>query len=138
MNLGQKGKDLSGPVSISDSKNKVSYPSFTLRDDVAKDFLASYDCKIGDELTATIKLKVSGLRQDQFGSSVEFEALDLDNITKKGKKVEGKDAAADDESKTPAPANTVDEDAEEKILGYKRPAKNPVKETPDTSAESMY
>jgi len=86
-------------------KKHTSYPSFNLSDEVAQKFSEEYDCEVGDELTATVKLRVSGIRKDEYGHSLTFDVVSLDNVQEQG------DAEKSDEP-----------DEEEKTLGYKRPA----------------
>lgn len=132
-----------------------SYPGLSLSDDKAKEFLEECpDLKIGDEVTAKVKLKVSSLRHDNYGHSIGFDAVSLDDIDHDGdydehKNTEGsetgneeKSPAADDENDTHGDEGdkTGDvnvPDSEEKILGYKRKTKTAGKELPDTSAKSF-
>jgi hypothetical protein len=112
MNLGQKrpSGELVSPQKSDEPKE--TFPSFTLSDKIADAFLKEYDCDLGDEITAKVKLKVSSLRKDEYGNSVGFEMRTLDDI-----KVVGEE---DDEK----------ESGDEKVLGYK-PKEKP--EAPDTS-----
>lgn len=103
----------------SGGKKHTSYPSFNLSDEIAKKFGAEYDCEVGDELTANVKLRVSGIREDEYGHSITFDVVSLDDVTETG--------GADKEAE---PGESDDE--EEKTLGYKRPAGN--HETPSLSS----
>lgn len=117
MDLGTKRESLNGPTSPSPTDSpKVSYPSFAIRDAKATEFLAANECELGDEHEATVKLRVTGVRADQYGKSVDFDVLSID-VTGGG----------EDED---------EDDAEEKMLGYKRGASK--KEAPDTSAKTLY
>ena len=94
---------------------KISYPSFTLNDKVAEDFHKECpDCKLGEELTATVKLKVTSYRVDRYGKSVGFDVVSLDDISE-------------------TPSGESEDDSEEKILGYKR--KKPVAGSESEGAE---
>jgi hypothetical protein len=122
MDLGQKISH-SGLVSPKADKERISYPSFNLRDDVAKKFQEEYDCDMDEEYKATVTLKVSSLRKDEFGHSIGFDILSIDNV--KGEEGGEHDEADEKEEK----------DEEEKTLGYKR--QTPAKETPDMSAKTL-
>lgn len=115
MDLGRKRPDPSLPVSISAPEIKVSYPSFNLNEDVAKKFCEAHPCKVGQEFTAKVKLKVTGQRQDEYGHSLTLDVESIDGIE-----------TPDDESEAKS---------EKKSLGYTRPKQ--VKETPDMSAKTL-
>lgn len=113
MDLGRKAEE-PGLVTASPAKSKepkMVYPQFDLRDKVAEKFGEEYDCDVGDTLTATVELRVSGIRNDEYGQSKTFEVTKIDDV-----KVTGEEDEPDEEEKT---------------LGYKRPSKS---EAPDTSA----
>lgn len=117
MDLGRKSEQPEGLPTASPAKGKepkMIYPQFDLRDKVAEAFGKEYDCDVGDELTATVKLRVSGIRNDEYGQSKTFEVTEIDDIEEQG----GGD----------------EPDDEEKTLGYKRPKKT---EVPDTSAADL-
>lgn len=130
MDLGRKmkapGSEPASPVSAKEPK--VTYPGFSLNDEIADSFLKEYDCDLGDEITATVKLKVTSLRKDEYGNSVGFDVLSLDDVQDSGKTDEdenGKKKSDDDEAS----------DEETKTLGYKRPTVK--KETPSVSAKDL-
>jgi hypothetical protein len=106
MDLGQKSDSLAMPVSSSLEK-KIHYPSFHLRGDKFKEFYKENDCELGETYTFTGKFKVTSLSED----SGSYELVDISDVQEH----EDDDDAA--------------EEAEEKALGYKRPAGN--HETPD-------
>jgi len=112
MELGRKAED--SPITTASpakgKEPKMVYPQFDLRDKVAEAFGKEYDCDVGDELTATVKLRVSGIRNDEYGQSKTFEVTEIDDVEVSGEE--------------------DDEDEETKTLGYKRPGKS---EAPDTS-----
>lgn len=120
MDLGRKLP--SEPGVSAKPESKISYPGFNLNDDVAKEYCEKYSCELGEEITATVKLRVSSLRKDEYGHSVGFDVLSMD--------VKGGEKKSDaGEGETPKPDatedNSADEDAEEeKVLGYKRPKAN--------------
>lgn len=117
MDLGTKRPEGGALVSPQKGENKVFYPSFDISDDKAKKFLAEYDCDVDDVITATVKLRVSGLRKDEYGHSVTLEVQSIDDV-----KTEGGEAEPDDE---------------EKALGYKRNKSTSKNETPDLSAAKL-
>lgn len=118
MDLGTKRPEGGALISpAKGEKNKVSYPSFNISDEKAKKFLAEYDCDVDDELTATVKLRVSGLRKDEYGHSLTLDVQSIDDVK--------------DESEKEEP------DEEEKVLGYKRKKSESMNETPDTSAKNL-
>lgn len=109
------------PASPVDEKQpKVSYPSLNLSNKVADSFLKECDADLGDEITATVCLKITSLRKDEYGNSVGFDVLSLEDIS-----------GTDDDDK-----GDEKPDAEEETLGYKRP-KQSAKESPDISADSL-
>lgn len=144
MDLGNTPK-MSEPATLAASpeKPKVSYPGFNLNDDVATQFLKDNpDIKLGDECAATVKLKVTSLRQDQYGKSIGFDVHELDDVTEET----AEDEQAEDENGTQEPDESPEDKAEaegeeapelpeEKILGYKRPAKK--LPTPPTKADFL-
>jgi hypothetical protein len=119
MDLGVEQTTGPSAVSESEKKTKVVYPDFTLRDKVAKDQLSENECELGEEYTATVRLRTSALRQDEYGQSVSFEVLSMDDF-------QHADGEEDDEEK---------ESAEEKAIGYKRPKSD--KETPSLEAKDL-
>jgi len=119
MDLGREINHGPGLTSgVTELKKHVSYPSFQLSDEVAKKFGEEYDCEVGDELTAVVKLRVSGIREDEYGHSKTFDVKSIDDVKEEGSSEES------DESESG--------DAEEKVLGYKRPSGN--HETPSLSS----
>lgn len=130
MDLGSKPKNLDSVSPASPEQPKVRYPSFTLNDEVAAAFMEAYpDCKVGEELTATVKLVLSSQRQDEYGKSVGFDVQSMDDIVK------GKAAEVPDGEKPDGEEAEEEEDSDEKVLGFKLPKKsNPV---PDTSAADI-
>lgn len=128
MDLGsENSSEPSSVPAVGQDGPKIIYPSLSLNDDAAETFLSEHPSKIGDEITATVTLKVSGMRQDEFGKNISFEVHSLD--------IQQGGATAEDE---PAGGQDEDEDEEqEKILGYKRPTKYSTKESPSVSAKDL-
>jgi len=78
LDLGSAPSSLGVPEQTKPSKPKKSYPSFSVRDEVADRFKKKFgDCDTGDEYTLTIKAKVSGTRSDEYGRSIEFQVLSV-------------------------------------------------------------
>lgn len=118
MDLGVKDKDLASVSPVKADKEKVHYPSFDVRDEKADDIREEHECKVGTPFEAKIKGQVVGDSKDKFSNRVTFELQSMDITSYGGKESKDEDAG------------------EEKTLGYKRPKTE--KETPDTSAKSMY
>jgi hypothetical protein len=129
MDLGKKSPSPEvAPSLVSDTK-KISYPGVTLNDEVAEAFLKDHPCDLGDELTATVKLRVSSLRKDEYGHSVGFDVVALDDVKASGGEKEDAEGETEDDGDESEP------DDQEKILGYKRkPSK---KEAPGISAKEL-
>ena len=124
MDLGQKIESPSSePVAAAkDKEPRVSYPSTTLNDKVAEDFLNEYECDLGDEITFTGRAKITALRKDEYGKSVGMDLTNLDDV-----KIVGEEDEGEGESEK--------EPSEKEVLGYERPeSKN---EAPDTSAADL-
>ena len=115
MNLGREHSMEPATLPVSISAKKISYPGITLNDEVAKTFCAKHPCELGQEFTGKVKLRVTGLRKDEYGHSLSFDVESIDGVST------NKEEDADNESKT---------------LGYKRPTKE-VKEKPDMSSKTI-
>ena len=109
MDLGVKNESPSAVPQATEAP-KVNYPGLSFRDKVAEEFQKTYDCKLGDEITATVKLKVTGHRADQYGKSVDFDVISADGFSKGEKPEEKTD--------------------EKEVLGYERPEAATSKENP--------
>jgi len=126
MELGTKS-DLSGPLSVTEDKPKIHYPSFTLNGDKREEFLkACPDAKeVGYELTVPVKLRVSGNTDDKYSKSLSLDVIHLDDSKiedtdeEEGSPEEEASETPEEEAEEQGAAG--DEDAEEKVLGYKRP-----------------
>lgn len=111
---------------------KPSYPSFSLNDDKVDAVKGDETCAVGDEYTATVKLRVSSVSDDNYGKSLRFDVISLDGFTPaEGSADDEADEAGEtdetDESDTEATdekPSTLSDDEEENVLGYKRPAKS--------------
>ena len=125
MDLGKKFSIDSLATPTSGDEPKTSYPGFSLSDEVADQFLKDSGAKVGDEFAATVRLKVTGLSDDQIGKNVRFDVIELDDVTEEG----------EDTSSGSGSGEAEEPDEETKTLGYKR--KKTEKETPDISAKTL-
>lgn len=117
------------PTPVDEKKPKITYPGFSLSDKIAEQFTEENSPKLGDEFAATVRVKVTSLTADEYGSRVGFDVLEMDDITEEGEETdEDRKKAADAEAEESG-------ETEEKVLGYKR--KVSAKEAPDISAESL-
>lgn len=73
-NLGAKESTESYPTPVK-SGSKISYPSLCIRDKSLEAAFGKELPEVGEELEATLTLKVVGTRNDQYGKSVEFEVI---------------------------------------------------------------
>lgn len=136
MELGQKSKDGLMPTAAGEEKDKVTFPSFSLHGDKMEEFLKECpDAKeVGYELTATVKLKVSGYRDDQYGKDLSLEVQSLDNTEDTDEGSPAEEAKETPEKESQEQAEEPDE--EEAMLGYKRPQKEN-KPAPGASAKDL-
>ena len=138
MDLGIEQTDTGLPAATvveRSSAPRIRYPSLSLDDTKAKEFLAATPSELGDTITATVKLKISGLREDQYGSSVTFDVLSLDTgkADKPGSEATpfaGKEPPAEEAAEV-----EEEDESEAKLLGYKRPKTK--KEAPALKAEDL-
>lgn len=99
LNLGVKPKKYDEPKDVA-PEEKLTYPALRFSDEHAKLFKDKFgQCGIDDEYEITMKLKVSGISDQQYDKSISFDVLAI-----KGDVVE--EEAADDDSEK--------EEAEEK------------------------
>jgi hypothetical protein len=129
MNLGKEEKISLGvpPQSLpdeGDKEPKIVYPDFCVRDEAATKLLDEYECTLGEEIAATVRLRVSKLQSDEYGKCVGFEVIEIDDMAPETEEKEGEEA----------PEEEGDAE-EEKALGYKR--RKVVKEAPSVSAKDL-
>ena len=108
---------------------KITYPDFSLSDKSAVEFSKDHEPTLGQEYAATVRLRVTSLTADKYGSRVQFEVLELDDVAEEGEETE------EDTKKAAEASETEDDKNEEKVLGFKR--KKVAKEAPDISAKSL-
>jgi hypothetical protein len=91
MKLGTKLEEpkTAAPVQAGHVKD-VSYPGFCLNDKLVEQFMEEHKVKMGDELTATVRLKVVGMSDETYGKSLRFDVLELSDT--KDKPFEDKDS----------------------------------------------
>ena len=137
MDLGKKFSIDSLATPPSGDEPKTSYPGFSLSDEVADQFLKDSGAKVGDEFAATVRLKVTGLSDDQIGKNVRFDVIELDDVTEEGEDTSSGSGSgeAGGEGSSSGSGEAEEPDEETKALGYKR--KKTEKETPDISAKSL-
>ena len=79
---------------------ETTYPSLTLNDDLATAFLKENEVVLGDEIEVPAKFRVSGLRDDNYGSSVTLDVLEIGE----GEKDESAEEEAGEEKESSNPA----------------------------------
>lgn len=86
IDLGIKPEPPSTVEAQKSEEPRIQYPSFTLRDENANKLKeeTGHECTVDDYYTAVVRLRVSGVRSDEYGKSVEFEVVDMDEIEPEG------------------------------------------------------
>lgn len=83
MNLGYKDEmpqAVAGPTK-SKEKPKTVYPSTSFRSKLFDRFMKSHpNMQMGDEATATVRLRCSGMANREYDKSIDFEILELNNM----------------------------------------------------------
>jgi len=110
MDLGVKReKNEAMPVTSPDVEMPdIIYPSFSLDGDKAKEFADQFPADLNDSMTVKAKIKLTGLRNDKYGSSLNFDILSIDGakVTSEESGEEGDDTdserAADGDYTNPA------------------------------------
>lgn len=71
-----------------DSLNKTeaapsgpTYPGLTLRDGQVEAVKGEHSCEIDEEYDAFIRIRVKGLTSDEYGKSITFDVLNMDDFT---------------------------------------------------------
>lgn len=86
MDLGTKVEESSlpsAPAQVADGP-KVNYPGFSLNDDKVREFLEEHPVTMGDTITFTGKAKVTGMSDQRYGTSLQFDLLSMDGVKKAG------------------------------------------------------
>lgn len=105
MDLGTEPKDNMPPMAGAQSEApKTVYPSFSVRDAKVEELCK--ECEVGkdDEGTATIRWRVSGHRDDEYGKSIDFQVLELNDIAKAGGEKGEEEESEDEKKSSPNPA----------------------------------
>lgn len=116
MNLGRKPETPETMVQAvaSPKMPETIYPSFTLDNEIGKKFLEHYDLSMGDECEVKAKLRVSGLRDDQYGNSVTMEVVSVDHDD--GEELEpGMEPSDEDKAETKPKKRSYSNPAVEKL-----------------------
>lgn len=61
-------------------QGEPSYPSFSIADEVMDAFLKEHPVDLGDVVTGRVKLKVTAMSKEKWGSRVQFDVLDLSGV----------------------------------------------------------
>jgi|ERR1043166_4415591 hypothetical protein len=83
MDLGvkpEKPTEAVGPSLGTSEGPKIMYPSFSIPEKLMDDFLEAHPVEFEDEVTARVKLRVTGMRQEDYGSGITLSVLSIDNI----------------------------------------------------------
>lgn len=63
-----------------DASSEPHYPSLSLKDENIKAVKGDKQCELGEEYTATVRLRVKALSDDTYGSRLEFDVLSMDDF----------------------------------------------------------
>lgn len=58
-------------------KDDTTYPSFSVSGDVAEAMDEAYDMEVGDEVECKVRLRKTGMTDDQYGKRATFDVLAL-------------------------------------------------------------
>lgn len=102
MNLGVKPEPLGEPVGKSEPP-KTQYPSFILRDEKVDELKAEtgHECAVDDYYTAEVRLRVSAVSNGDMGKRLEFEVVEMDDLTPEGGDADETDESATGDSEPP-------------------------------------
>lgn len=70
--LGYKSEPMAVPSKL---KKKMSYPNLCIRDKSLEAAFGKELPKVGDQMEATLMLRVTGMRNDEYGKSVDFDVV---------------------------------------------------------------
>jgi hypothetical protein len=69
-------KHSADPMEVPTKKEpKITYPTLCIRDKSLEAVFGKELPDVGEELEATVKLRVKGVRSDEYGKSVDFEVV---------------------------------------------------------------
>lgn len=72
-NLGQKEIDMYPSMDLKESKNIIIYPSASLPIS-----LLDKESDLGDEITITIKAKITGMQNTKWNKTFEYDAIEAE------------------------------------------------------------
>lgn len=73
--------DKESAMTVPGKPKQPRYPDLTLRDANVEKVKGEHECTLGDEYVATVRLRVKGISDDEFGSRLEFDVLSIDEFT---------------------------------------------------------
>lgn len=76
--LGMENKLLA--ESVEESAPETTYPSLDLRDENVDKVKGDHECTVGDEYTATVRLRVKAISNDDMGQRLSFDVLELNDF----------------------------------------------------------
>lgn len=80
------------------------YPDLTIRDENVAKVKDGQECELGEEYTVTVRLRVKGMSEDEYGSRLEFDVLSIDDFEPAdggGDEDDGEEEAPKDGKATP-------------------------------------
>ena len=80
MDLGIKREEGKAMPAAPEGMPETTYPSFSIPDKLVEAFLEAHPVEIEDELIAKVRLKVSSIRMDSYGSGLGLDVLSIDSI----------------------------------------------------------
>jgi len=85
MDLGTKPEPIGEPVGKTEAP-KTQYPSFTLRNEKVDELKSEsgHECAVDDFYTATVRLRVSAVSDDDMGKRIELEVQEMDEFEPEG------------------------------------------------------
>lgn len=73
--LGYKNEPMAVPETKAKNEPKMSYPHLCIRDKSLEAAFGKELPSVGEEVEATVKLKVTGVSHDEWGKRVEFDVV---------------------------------------------------------------
>lgn len=80
---------------LSEKMDEPSYPSFCVRDKAMEEFLGGNEVDVGDEFEVRMKVRVTGIRNDEYGKSLDMKVLESDDLELEPKKSKESDKDED-------------------------------------------
>lgn len=82
MDLGTKRENSEPSIAPGQDESGVSYPGFSLNDSKVKEFLEENPVTMGDVITFTGRAKVTGMSDQRYGTSLQFDLLSMEDCKK--------------------------------------------------------